>query len=137
MKLLTGSPFLFVILSTVAHAQAPAVASNNNPATVASLSPPLEVNVAGTSENGRSELVVVYHANHTFEMTEMAAATYSFSNKDASFPKRTGVWWWKDHQTFCFRYDTGGSAGKNHCKNNGHLIGRVDYNGRPVSQIYP
>jgi hypothetical protein len=96
------------------------------PAVARPAGPPLEVSVAGMSENGASNLVVVYHGNGTFDLTVSGS---SFTSK--------GVWWWATDGRFCFRMDKGDKAGENTCKSNGHLIGRVDLSGHAIPRTYP
>lgn len=85
--------------------------------------PPLETRIPSPSENGQYDMLIVYHANGTFDMRAMLAA---HSREWTT----TGIWWWAPDGRFCFKFDSGTDAGKEQCKGNGHLIGRVDYQGR-------
>jgi len=86
--------------------------------------------VAGPSENGQNDLVVVYHGDGTFDL-------FSSSRGYGGAGKNKGVWWWGKDGKFCFKLDGGTDAGKDQCKSNGHLIGRVDANGRAVPSVEP
>ncbi len=92
--------------------------------------PPLETSVAGNSENGRSQMVVTYHADGRFDMREVFGNGWD----GRALVAHTGRWWWAREGEFCWVYLDGRNPGKEICKTNGHLIGSVDYAGRSVSK---
>ena len=85
----------------------------------AAADPPLEVYLQTQSEDGQYALTVIYHANHTYDLTEG-----SISGEMAR-GRTDGQWWWSPDGRFCFRNNSGAFAGRDQCKNNGHYIGRT------------
>jgi hypothetical protein len=82
--------------------------------------PPLEVYVHSPSVEGSTSLVVVYHANGTFDMKTLGRGG------DGRHTYFRNGWWRNDGKQFCFQVI--GIDDKPVCKPSGHLIGRAMVN---------
>ena len=83
--------------------------------------PPLERHILSLNEEGNHRMDVVYHADHTCDITVDGThswrCTWSIRTTDGAF---------------CFLQDGGADAGKNFCKQ-GRLIGRVSHDGTSLA----
>jgi hypothetical protein len=125
-----AEPFPEPVLASPNLGTAVAPSGPPTPSVAKPAGPPLEVNVAGMSEDGANHLVVVYHGDGTFDMLSKSAGGFGPESKNK------GVWWWDKNSRFCFRLSSGATAGKDQCKSNGHLIGRVDPSGRAIPRAH-
>lgn len=103
--------------------------------------PQLEVWHHTQSENGKSDLTVMYHANHTFEFSALVTGGYtalSTTNPIRMYlpeANRHNYGTWENRCTqFCWVESLGSNAGKEICKVNGHYIGRDPIPGWPQSK---
>lgn len=89
--------------------------------------PPLEIYVHAPSENGEQSLVVIYHANGTFELNGTNHAEHrGFGGRNPKY-RHTGHWWRTADGKFCWQTDPSRS-GRTYgqvCKKAGGLIGRA------------
>ena len=100
-----------VLLATAAYGQQQTVAPT----------PPLERHILSLNEAGNHQMDVVYHADHscdiTVDGTQRWRCSWSIRTTDGAF---------------CFLQDGGVDAGKEICKQ-GRLIGRVSYDGSALA----
>jgi hypothetical protein len=126
LKILGMTLILFSAGSAYAQQPAPAEPQTCIP------DPQLEVWHHTLNENGRAQLVVIYHADHTFQFNAESAG--AFSSHSSVMEKRMylaesagrnyGIWENKC-TAFCWVEALGRNAGKQICKRNGHYIGRT------------
>lgn len=89
--------------------------------------PPFDVYLHTLSENGRSQLVVMYHADHTYTMTSRSSAGKTYGSTASAVTMERDKYagrWWIEGSKFCWTQELGPNP-RNHCKKNGHYIGRM------------